>query len=245
MIDLCTFTGIDAKTDLVRVADMAAEYPFAEFGVLLSRTTQDKDSRYPSFADIERIVGTLSGKARLAVHVCGRAVGEFVGGASDIEALVEAGVGRMQLNFILPRSGFSMEELDLAISRTAVPVITQNFPSNSALAAGLLSQNHQVLYDTSGGRGVVAKTYASPLEGKYTGYAGGIGPENVLEVAEHVIDVSGGRRVWIDMENRVRTGDYFDLDKCAAVAAAVSAVVGLEVIERPETDLSRISTPSR
>lgn len=231
MINLCTFTGVDSKTDLGRVAELSALYPFLEFGVLLSRTPEDKDPRYPVFAEIERIVGTLSGKSKLALHVCGRAVGEFVRAPEDylgrdIEDLVGAGIGRIQLNFNFERAGLSLKELNGAVRRTGAEVITQHFPANSAVSEGISEPNHHVLYDASGGRGVVAAGYGKPFAGKYTGYAGGIGPENALAAVKAIQAVIGEDDVWIDMESRIRTDGYLDLDKCEKVAASIAPILG-------------------
>ncbi|MCZ7860839.1 hypothetical protein O9X98_05430 [Agrobacterium salinitolerans] len=233
MINLCTFTGVDSKTDLSRVAELSALYPFLEFGVLLSRTPEDKDPRYPAFAEIERIVETLSGKSKLALHVCGRAVGEFVRIPEDgdylgrdIENLVGAGIGRIQLNFNFERAGLSLRELNGAVLRTGAKVITQHFLANSAVSEGISERNHHVLYDASGGRGVVAAGYEKPFAGKYTGYAGGIGPENVVEAVTAIQAVIGDNDVWIDMESRIRTDGYLDLDKCEKVAASISPILG-------------------
>ncbi len=225
MIDLCTFTGLDDRSDLSRIVALSAEFPYLEFGVLLSRTPEDKDARYPAYRQIESIVKTLSGRVRLALHVCGRAVGEFVEGASDIDELVSAGIGRIQLNFSLPKVAFSTEELDAAISRTSAKVITQHFPSNSALVTALASADHQVLHDLSGGRGIAATDHVPPFPGKYTGYAGGMGPENALETASAIAAVSGDTPVWIDMESRIRTDGYLDLDKCESVARVVRPLI--------------------
>lgn len=234
MINLCTLTGVDSKTDLGRVAELSAAYPFLEFGVLLSRTPGDKDPRYPVFSEIERIVKTLAGKARLALHVCGRAVGEFVRApetgtvfaGQDIETLIEAGIGRVQLNFNFERSGFSLGELDTAIRRTQAHVITQHFPANSVVTAAITAPNHHVLYDASGGRGVVADGCGKPFAGKYTGYAGGIGPDNAVERVTAIQAVTGNESVWIDMENRIRTDGYLDLGKCETVAASIAPILG-------------------
>jgi phosphoribosylanthranilate isomerase len=83
-----------------------------------------------------------------------------------------------------------------------------------------------VLFDTSGGRGVEAEAYVAPFAGKRTGYAGGMGPENVGESARKVVAVSGSAPVWIDMENRIRTDGYLDLSKCETVARIVAPMVG-------------------
>lgn len=233
MINLCTFTGVDSKTDLGRVAELSALYPFLEFGILLSRTPEDKDPRYPVFAEIQRIVETLSGKTKLALHVCVRAVGEFVRVPEtgeylgrDIEDLVGAGIGRIQLNFNFERAGLSLKELNGAVRRTGAKVITQHFPANSAVSEGVSEPNHHVLYDASGGRGVVAVGYDKPFAGKYTGYAGGIGPENVVEAVMAIQAVIRDNDVWIDMESRIRTEGYLDLDKCENVAASIAPILG-------------------
>ena len=225
MIDTCTLTGLDDRTDLGRVEALCAEYPFLEFGILLSRTPGDKDPRYPSWDALVSMVERLAGKAHLALHVCGRAVGEFVEGADDIDGLVSIGINRVQLNFMLRRSPFGIADLDAAIARSTVSVITQHTVTNDVLAYALKAANHHVLFDTSGGRGVEIAECRPPFTGKYTGYAGGMGPENVKEMASRVAAVSGGTPVWIDMESRLRTDGYLDMDRCAAVAAAVSPMV--------------------
>jgi phosphoribosylanthranilate isomerase len=236
VIDLCTFTGIDSRTDLGRVVELSSAYPFLEFGVLLSRTPEDKDPRYPVAAEIRRIVDKLSGKTRLALHVCGRAVGEFVRepelgmefAGQDINDLIQAGVSRVQLNFSFARAGFSLEELERAIRRTNAFVITQHFPANVPVSEGITAPNHQVLYDTSGGRGVEAEGYVKTFHGKYTGYAGGLGPENVVERMDAIQAACGDYAAWIDMENRIRTEGYLDLGKCETVAASIAPMIGME-----------------
>lgn len=224
MIDCCTFTGIDEKTDLSRVADISAAWPLSEFGILLSRTPEDKDARYPAFSFIEDAAARLGGKTRLALHVCGRAVGEFVARAPDLWDLAAA-FGRVQLNFRIDAAPFSVEELDAAIQAFHGKVITQHFPANAALAGTLLSSNHQVLYDASGGRGVAAEGFMPPFARKKTGYAGGMGPETVVsDIARvHAAVGAGGPDVWIDMESRIRTDGYLDLEKCETVAVALAA----------------------
>lgn len=226
MINLCTFTALDVRTDLNRVVGLSEAYPFLEFGILLTRSPEDKDERYPLMSEITQMVDRLAGKTRLALHVCGHAVREFVAGTPDIEELVSAGIGRVQLNFNLKRGEFGIDELEQAIVRCPADVITQHFPANSALATSISAKNHHVLYDTSGGNGIAPERYEPPFEGKYTGYAGGIGPENVLDVARAMRAVKGEVACWIDMESRVRTDGYLDLTKCEMVADALAPIWG-------------------
>ena len=49
MLELVTFTGVDAHTDLTELARIANEYPRAEFGVLVgSQTAGTTPSSRPS-----------------------------------------------------------------------------------------------------------------------------------------------------------------------------------------------------
>lgn len=63
--------------------------------------------------------------------------------------------------------------------------------------------------DRSGGRGVRGEF--APMPGCKVGYAGGIGPDNVVEVLDRL--ETFGHTYWIDMESGVRTADQFDLHK--------------------------------
>jgi len=76
-----------------------------------------------------------------------------------------------------------------------------------------------VLLDNSGGIGRVLDIVAPPEDFRYTpGYAGGINPENVAEVIGKIEALNLKQDYWIDMETGVRIDDWFDLDKCEAVA---------------------------
>ena len=68
------------------------------------------------------------------------------------------------------------------------------------------------LYDLSGGAGVLPSKWPRQQDGVYTGYAGGLGPRNVLDQIEKIREVANGR-IWIDMETRVRTEDDARLDE--------------------------------
>jgi phosphoribosylanthranilate isomerase len=74
------------------------------------------------------------------------------------------------------------------------------------------------LFDASSGRGIAPAAWpAHP--GRRVGYAGGIKPDNVLDVIRAGVGAAGP--YWIDMESGVRTDDRFDLTKCRQVCEAV------------------------
>ncbi len=80
------------------------------------------------------------------------------------------------------------------------------------------------LYDLSGGAGIVPESWPGQMGGIYSGYAGGLGPHNVLDELRRIENVATGD-IWIDMERRVRVEDDSALD-CAAVESVLSQVSG-------------------
>ena len=79
------------------------------------------------------------------------------------------------------------------------------------------------LFDASGGRGIEPFRWpVSPVSIRF-GFAGGIGPDNLVEVLRDI----GPREApfWIDMESGVRTDDRFDLAKVRAVLEAAKPFV--------------------
>ena len=73
------------------------------------------------------------------------------------------------------------------------------------------------LYDLSGGAGIVPDSWPVQVPGIYSGYAGGLGPGNVLAEVERINkSAREDGLAWIDMETKVRTPDDSRLD-CGAV----------------------------
>lgn len=85
----------------------------------------------------------------------------------------------------------------------------------------------QLLYDVSGGKGIQPKKWHPPVEGVRCGYAGGIGPDNVVEILKKIGDVAGETPFWIDMETKVRDdADKFDIVKVESVLEQVHTYLG-------------------
>ena len=74
------------------------------------------------------------------------------------------------------------------------------------------------LFDLSGGTGSFPEKVPELVEGKLVGYAGGMGPENVLL---YLSKIKGQGGFWIDMETKVRTDGWFDLNKVEEVCRLV------------------------
>jgi hypothetical protein len=118
---------------------------------------------------------------------------------------------RVQLNFHSYVHGLCRAFFDLtreASANSHWQLIFQLDGVNNGLfeqakAAGL---DAVPLYDLSGGKGILPSQWPQQVACVYTGYAGGLGPDNVVDQIEKIRSVANGD-IWIDMETRVRSDD--------------------------------------
>ena len=200
-----TFTGIDAQTDLIRARELSLFYPI-EWGVLFSEERQGKENRYPSLQDIDHI--TAETALNLSAHLCGRYAKAVM--ASEDPGINLRGFKRTQINHASPSQ---TPASTYGAERDIIPIIqvrNLEFPADEGCA---------MLFDRSGGRGVPPNEWPLHPGDRMVGYAGGISPDNILDVLK-AVDSSGP--YWLDMETSLRDeNDLFDLDKCEAIAKAV------------------------
>lgn len=198
-----TFTGVDDCTDLKRMELLSAHYPI-EWGVLIG--SRSGEGRFPSVRTIRDLQGL---DINVAAHLCGREADEFTRYVGNIYDFAK----RIQVN----RRDRDYDKIQLAVVQRRInkPVIVQwrksfdEVPRNSAFLH---------LFDRSGGRGQLPDEFPSqPDHLPLVGYAGGISPDNVLEVISNL----RAQHYWIDMETGVRTDGWFDLDKCKRVCELV------------------------
>lgn len=200
-----TFTGFDRLTPL----DKAAMLP-VEYGFLWSVRRSGLEPRYPSEGEIAAAVKYIP---RCSLHVCGKE-----GRQRAIQGELPFDMAyfqRMQVN------GPLTDEECYAIcgNYPELTVITQLGDRGATGNPAVTMENHAVLVDASGGNGVNPDKWLKPdvPEGKKVGYAGGLGPHNIvaeLVRLEHVLE----KGWWIDMESKVRTpDDWFDLDAAWSV----------------------------
>lgn len=148
--------------------------------------------------------------------------------------------------------------------RLLVPTVTRPTTAGSGKSAGeagassvslSLPANMSLLFDASCGKGELATSFPAPLVIPTTaagsaggadssihvpcGYAGGMGPDSIEGVLTGLEAASGGVRVWVDMESRLRTltvsasggaqTDIFDIHKCFQCAHIGATKFGLPV----------------
>jgi hypothetical protein len=186
-------------------------------------------------------------KIKLAAHLCERRVNEVLNGDDTfIRQICDWGFKRVQINatavngvdtsrlgesvpqFLSVVTKYPHLEFILQKNDETRPLwngVLESDDENSGRNVGYLPKNVSMLLDESKGTGVLATSWPKPPQEYEIGYAGGIGPENIDQVLDNVMDAAKGRDVWIDMESRLRSEkngkDIFDLDKCYQVVLAV------------------------
>lgn len=246
-LDRVTFTGADDSILPTELVPLSRRYPFAEWGILVS-ARQVHTPRFPSYRWMAalRDVAAIE-KMNLSLHVCGRWVRQLLLGEFAIPEELLAGFSRVQLNF-----HGELNAIDFGGFREAIRKFGDReiiFQVDGVNGEGLLmdvwSHDNEgevkaiPLHDVSHGAGISPPEWPLPLGADvWNGYAGGIGPENLLMEIARIGMIAKGSRVWIDMETKVRRKDphssvasrfdIFDLAKVETVCRLVEPFVERE-----------------
>lgn len=230
-----TLTGADDSTDINGLVELSQRYDFVEWGILFSPSKAGRP-RFPSEGWLKRMAMTreIRESARLSAHLCGKAVQDLIDDLAEQEKFwffeldadwLNSNFRRVQMNFNAKRSNLTNKQVDMIASDWQElfdgVLITQDNPANAALNDRLQAQIHSqcgairfhdILHDASGGLGKRPGTWPAPIAGVLNGYAGGIGPDNVIETLEALEQIVGRGHIWIDMEASLRDAeDAFDL----------------------------------
>lgn len=234
MLTCVTLTGADDTTNPSDLIALSREFPFVEWGLLIGTSARD---RFPSETwfdrldiEIRKAISNDGVRPNLSIHICGKHLrsilddGKFIWDHSILNF-----ADRAQLNF--HGNHVSKPEYDnivRAVENQNWPfkeVICQLDGVNDGILSGLLDRhvNATGLHDCSHGAGVKPDIWPAPNPRWRVGYAGGLGPETILEDFEAIKSVAGKRAFWIDMETKLRNDrDEFDLEKCRQVLSSLT-----------------------
>ena len=223
-----TVTGADDSVDPEDLLRISQEYPFVEFGILLSESSMGS-TRFPSRQWIRNFfdaVRNQSQQINISGHICGGWVRQILLGMwpkwifMDIDEDYLKMFSRWQINTHAIPHDINHDQLPFIWSELDQYnniVIFQYDDVNIQLveiAKKAGCKNIAALFDLSHGAGVLPAEWPLPLDGVACGYAGGLSPENVAEQLCALEAVVGDNQIWIDAETKLRSGygNNFDLD---------------------------------
>lgn len=218
-----TITGADDSTDIQEMVDISREHPMVEWGILFSISRQGTP-RYPSEQWIKRLLDVgFENNMNFSAHLCGELSKRVVSHTfkdGDIRNIFDFlpkysfMFNRIQLNFNAGTLTPNWTEFKEACSMRTC--IIQHNKSNKEVCDEIIKQNIDVhfLYDGSGGRGTLASEWKQKVDCFFTGYAGGLNPDNVEQELLKIRKVNKPSDVvWIDTETGVRTDNVLDFEK--------------------------------
>lgn len=221
-IKTVTITGADNNTDINEMLEISNQYPFVEWGILFS-PKRIGEERYPDMSWVFELCKTfiVNPTIQLSAHLCGGYTREMLTGKDDlIRNNLEKYLGafsRRQLNFNSSKDAVNLQGFfQLLEEQSEGHFILQQNNANFTICHDVRNRNIKnidFLYDSSGGRGTVASQWKKPFDGFFTGYAGGLSPDNLEYELKKIQEVCGDAEIWIDTESHVRTNCVLDMNK--------------------------------
>ena len=216
-INTITITGADDQTPLKELINLSTRFPFVEWGILFSKTKMGQ-SRYPSQQWIDVLLEEKPLWMNISAHLCGQYPRDILqNGDFSFFNYFNKAFRRAQINFNFSTTEFKSEHLIrfLSIAKQQ-KIILQYNKSNKQIVDFLMNEKYDfdVLYDASGGRGTEIKQIQNPFVDHYTGYSGGLSPDNIESFCQSIINYPIDNVVFLDCESGVRNEmNELDLNK--------------------------------
>lgn len=227
-LERVTLTGADDSVDPYQLIELSREFPFVEWGILIG--SHDGTQRFPKRDWISRLCSAnddVPHCVQLSLHICGARMRNIANGNPDIHDYLsgcETMFQRTQLNWHgeeqLPIVGSNVFYSFMFLQNDGwePEVIFQLDGANDHLFvnAGRLYRVSG-LFDCSHGAGVMPTSWPISRGDIRCGWAGGLGPDNVVEEFQK-IQKKAIQPFWIDMETKLfNDKNEFDLTKCRSV----------------------------
>lgn len=236
MLYRVTLTGADESIRPSDLIELSKEFPFVEWGILVGTSTGHRMPGVEWINELCEVRLSLNNEMNLALHVCGKHLRGIASGKPTLEQLLDYRVccfGRFQLNWHGDPWPRDVSEAVLqSFCRMAgadfdPEIIFQLDGVNDHLMVGAMRRFRvSGLFDRSHGAGVLPTEWPSPRNEFCCGYAGGLGPDNVVEQLNAIQRaVQPDRPFWIDMETKLYTDGRFDLEKCRSVLSECAKFV--------------------
>lgn len=210
-LTLVTLTGADDSVKPIELADMSMKFPFVEWGIFVSLRHQG-GFRFPSVEWIKKLL-EIDQLMNLSVHMCGAIVTDTLQGFGrafyHYDTLLSK-AQRFQLNFHAEPHSINYSLFQYLLTKYPHEAIFQCDGINDFLLENMPEETKPFcvpLFDRSHGSGVLPEFWpgTDSIKAKRYGYAGGIGPDNILSVLRSIEKVvSGDTEIWVDMEAKLR-----------------------------------------
>ena len=198
-----TITGADDAIDIHQLVDLSMEFPFVEWGILVSKS-KGGSPRFPSRSWIDHLDESVrKRRIRVAMHICGKWMRELLTGELRWEDLPSAANFAQTFQFnthgiqVTPSQDGCLAKLS---ERRALRTFIFQWNSLAEQLARLAQRKGfsiTGLFDNSGGAGILPESgWPSPQNIPFPmGFAGGLGPNNVIEQLEKINAACGDRPI--------------------------------------------------
>ncbi len=210
-----TITGADDGTTIKDLVSLSKEFPFVEWGILVSKK-QEGSIRFPSRNWINEFSrNAKNNNINVSTHLCGQWVRELLIGTlhwQDIPSCINVSQ-RVQINTHAEIHESTVDFFSLLDINKQFIFQLDNVNNHLPYASASYGLNIAALFDTSGGAGMLPYEWKTPIKNFPCGFAGGLGPNNVITQCEKINKICPENyQTWIDMEGQVRSNDKITLD---------------------------------
>jgi phosphoribosylanthranilate isomerase len=241
-INRVTITGADDKVEISELKRLSKKFPFVEWGILFSKNKLGTH-RYPSQEWIKELI--KNDELSLSAHYCGWWSKEVIEKQNTSIILTAINFKRIQINYTFRNKNvhdffdsckdFQKFLTNYKNSNYDKQIIIQQNHNNSKIIENSIITNKDFLeiyekinflYDNSGGNGKEIETIEETIGSSYTGYAGGIGEENIERICKSITENDDKSIVWIDLESGARDeNNNFDLEKVERILQIASKYI--------------------
>lgn len=219
ILQTVTITGADDSIKPDELIMLSRDYPFVEWGILLSQDGFGT-KKFPSREWIHNLLELKKEyHINLSGHICGQWVRDLCVGSPaffDEFGYKYNSFERFQLNFHAEPLPINFGKMEDTLRRYlhSKKILFQMDGVNNTVYEHLNGRSDFQIFpffDTSHGAGMVPRAWPKQPNVKYSGYGGGLSPENLLVELDRICRVADGP-IWIDVETHVRSGKNSDFD---------------------------------
>lgn len=229
-LSLISFVGVDSQTNWDELKNISnLDNVITEYSVLFSDSKSIQNHlRYPKYESCKDFLAWgAKNNFYTSLHLCGSVIERYLKQEQDVIDLCK-NARRIQLNLNIHKfpsyEKLTNDLISVLTNHNHTIVLQENKTKRNFNLSFLktipssLYVNVNLLHDGSGGFGREIAQVVAPDKMHYTGYAGGIKPQNVTKIVD-LIEQNNPNNIkyYIDMESGIRENNIFSVEKCQQV----------------------------